>query len=161
MPGFGFGTTSASLSVTVGGVECVIDSLESTSIGCTTGPRQEGQVDVVVTVISNCVVGCDFTFNNGYTYDNSVQPVVTGISPTEGPTYGGLVLTITGSSFPEEPEEVTVSMGVRRCEVQTTSSTEVTCVVPNNPPGDVNVVVDTQTKGESFRGVEVSTLSPW
>ena len=61
------------------------------------------------------------------------------------------MLTITGTSFPNVSEEVTISMGVRRCEVQTASSTEITCVVPNNPPGEVNVVVDTQTKGENFR----------
>lgn len=161
MTGSGFGTSSTSLSVRIGGVECAIDSVEPTSIRCTTGPRSEGQVDVVVVVISECSLLCDYTFNNGYTYDNLVQPVVTSITPTEGPTYGGVVLTITGSSFPEEPDEVTVSMGVRRCEVQTTTSTEVTCVVPNNPPGDVNVVVDTQTKGESLRGVEVLALLSW
>ncbi len=58
------------------------------------------------------------------------------------------MLTITGTSFPEEPEEVVVSMGAKRCEVQSASSTEVTCVAPSNPPGEVDVVVDTQTKGE-------------
>ena len=69
-----------------------------------------------------------------------------------GPTYGGTLLTISGTSFPEVAEKVTVSMGVKRCEVQTASSEELTCVVPSNPPGNVEVVVDTETKGEKFRG---------
>jgi hypothetical protein len=57
------------------------------------------------------------------------------------------VMTISGTSFPEVAEELVVSMGARRCEVQTASSTQVTCVVPTNPPGDVDVIVDTQNKG--------------
>jgi hypothetical protein len=56
-------------------------------------------------------------------------------------------MTISGTSFPEVAEELVVSMGARRCEVQTASSTQVTCVVPTNPPGDVDVIVDTQNKG--------------
>jgi hypothetical protein len=68
------------------------------------------------------------------------------------------VLTITGTSFPNVSEEVTISMGVRRCEVQTVSSTEITCVVPNNPPGEVNVVVDTQNKGETCQDSNLSRV---
>ena len=151
MSGFGFGTSPTGISVTVGGVGCAIQSVEPRIIKCTTGASSAGQVDVAVSA-KDCTFLCSYTLNNGYTYDNLVQPVITGINPTEGPTYGGVILTITGSSFPEVSEEVTVSMGTKRCEVQTSSSTEVTCVVPNNPPGDVSVVVDTQTKGESLQG---------
>ena len=122
--------------------------METTIIKCTTGPHSGGVFDVVVSPQA----GGQYTYNNGFTYDDSVQPRITNINPTQGPTYGGIVLTITGTSFPDVSEEVTISMGVRRCEVQTASSTEITCVVPNNPPGEVDVVVDTQTKGENFRG---------
>lgn len=66
------------------------------------------------------------------------------------------MLTITGTSFPHKPEEVKVSMGERSCEILTASGTELTCVVPANPPGDVNVVVDTKTKGKKFRRDRVS-----
>lgn len=132
-------------------MKCKIDSIASTVITCTTGPRSAGLVDIVVS--SGCsILGCDYTFNNGFTYDDSVQPKITDINPMMGPTYGGIVLTITGTSFPTAPEEVTVTMGARRCEVKTTSSTEVTCTVPSNPPGNVNVVVDTEVKGKNIRG---------
>ena len=117
--------------------------MESTLVKCTTGPNSAGVVDVIATA-----KGTFYTLNDGYTYDDSVQPRITSIAPTKGPTYGGTVLTITGSSFPEVAEELVVSMGARRCEVQAASSTEVTCVVPTNPPGDVDVIVDTQNKGD-------------
>ena len=137
-----------------GVVPCEIQSVQYWEIKCTTGPNAAGLVDVVVS--SGCNdLGCEYMYNNGFTYDDTVQPRITSLHPTSGPTYGGLVLTITGTSFPVAGDEVKVSLGGKSCEVQSTSSSQVTCLVPSNPPGDGDVVVDTKNQGESFWGAEI------
>ena len=148
--GSGFGTSISGINVKIGGVDCDVESANPFTLKCITGPHAASLVDVVLSA-----TGITHTFNEGFTYDESLQPTITQLSPTEGPVYGGTLLTISGTSFPDVVESVTVTMGASRCEVQSTTSTEITCVVPSNPPGDVKVVVDSKDKGRAtYNGID-------
>ena len=45
------------------------------------------------------VDGITKILTDGYTYDASLTPEVTSVSPARGGTGGGVLLTITGSGF--------------------------------------------------------------
>ena len=53
-----------------------------------------GSCDVVATVN-----GLTATLSSAYTYDASLTPSVTGVSPTRGGTGGGTSITVTGTGF--------------------------------------------------------------
>ena len=153
--GHGFGTSTSAINVDVGDVNCAVTSVSSRVITCTTGPHAQGTVHV--TVSSS---GTRYTLNDGFTYDGSLQPKITNLNPAKGPVYGGTLLNISGSSFPDDIQDVAVTMGEKPCEVQTTTSTEIICIVPRNPPGYVTVVVDTKERGRaSYNGISGNYLS--
>ena len=128
--GSGFGTSNSDVNVLVGGVECEVELVMATEIVCKTGAHDNGTVDIVVT--SNDISA---TLHQKYTYDPSLEARITGFSPNQGPVYGGSVLTISGSGFPEVDSELEVMVGGNHCEVQSTTATQITCVLPRNPPG--------------------------
>lgn len=148
--GSGFGTSISGLDITIGGVACEVSNVDAFTLKCITGPHAASLVDVVLSA-----TGTTHTVNFGFTYDESLQPTITQLSPTEGPVYGGTLLTISGTSFPDVIENVEVTMGVSHCGVQSTTSTEITCIVPSNPPGHVKVVVDSKVRGRAtYNGID-------
>jgi hypothetical protein len=150
--GSGFGTSDSDLNVMVGGVECEVESVMSTEIVCKTGPHASGTVDIDVSANS-----VSATLNQMYTYDSTLEARITGFSPTTGPVYGGSVLTISGTGFPDVLSEIEVMVGANDCQVQNATATEITCILPRNPPGQAKVVVDTQKNGRaSYSGPETN-----
>ena len=148
--GSGFGTSNTDLSVSVSGVDCEVLSVEPTQISCKTGPHASGTVDIVVS--ANDVSA---SLSQKYTYDSALEAVITGFSPSSGPVYGGSLLTITGTGFPDTISEIEVMVGKNTCRVQSTTATEITCTLPRNPPGEEKVVVETQMNGRaSYNGSE-------
>jgi hypothetical protein len=68
-----------------------------------------------------------------------LRPTVTSVSPNEGPTAGGIAVTITGSNF---ASGATVAFGgAAATSVVVASATEITAKTPPHAPGSVNVVV--------------------
>ena len=146
--GNGFGTSKSGISVDIGGENCVIMSVMPSEIVCKTTAHSAGVVDLTVSA-----VGFNAKLEASYTYDPSLEPNITALEPARGPVYGGTLLTIKGNAFPDVISEVEVMIGSKRCDVKNTTSTEITCTVPRNPPGDAKVFVDTQRNGRaSFNG---------
>ena len=79
------------------------------------------------------------------TYEATVAPAVTGISPASGPTTGGTSVTITGSNL---DNATAVDFGTNAATIVSNTSTSITVLVPAGSTGTVDVTV-TSTKGTS------------
>lgn len=140
----GSGFTGA-YSVTFGGASgSSLQVLNDNQLLVTAPPNAPGTVSVVVTNLNGSSLQ---TASGLFTYIGFVNvPVVTGISPSSGPTSGGTVVTITGVNL-VGLENVTFG-GVSASSFQGLSSTTVTAVSPAHVPGTVDVQVRT-TSGTS------------
>lgn len=65
-------------------------------------------------------------------------PIISSVSPTSGPTSGGLVLTITGENF--APGAKVRVAGAESATVNVSSSTSMTAVLPPSPGGTTGAV---------------------
>ena len=59
-----------------------------------------------------------------------VVPEVSSMSPMEGSLGGGTLLTIVGTGLQGLYSDPAVLLGGKTCEIQSVSSTEVTCLTP-------------------------------
>jgi hypothetical protein len=77
------------------------------------------------------------TSSSVVTYSLSVTPSVTSISPNNGSSLGGTLVTITGTNFAASAPGVTVTLNGIPCAVQTSSSTSITCITGARPYGQI------------------------
>ena len=117
-------------------------------------PGAAGTVNVTVTTPlgTSPVTGNDqFTFTNA--------PIVTGVTPSSGPTSGGTTVAITGLQMTTATKVTFGSVSATSFHV--TSATKVTAVDPAQAAGTVNVTV-TSPKGTSIVSVldEFTYTSP-
>ncbi|XP_061122944.1 PKHD1 like 1, tandem duplicate 1 [Syngnathus typhle] len=82
---------------------------------------------------TNCTVAVLNTLDavnmsNGFTYKSQLTPVITEVSPRRGGTAGGTTLTISGSGFSTDPNEVNVTIAGSVCDVQSSNVTHVVCI---------------------------------
>jgi hypothetical protein len=105
-------------SVTIGGNPCVIQTgtQQHTQVICQAPQGTGGSQSVVVTVSAQSV-------SSFFIYDS---PAVQSISPNNGPTKGGTIVTITGSSFDQANGTVTIAGSP--CPVSTWSQSSITCI---------------------------------
>jgi hypothetical protein len=107
----------------------------STTITSTTPANTVGAVDVSVTDTSGQIS----TLTNGFYYLNPPDPVITKISPTNGYTTGGTVVTIYGTNFLVGD---TVQFGPNAgTGVAINNSTNITATTPSGNAGAANVTV--------------------
>src|SRR5205823_4388339 len=96
-----------------------------------------GTIDVRVSTsggTSPAVAGDQFTYN-------AVQPAVTSLSPSSGPTGGGTSVTITGTNF---IAGASGAFGLAAAaSVTVNSPTQTTAVTPSPSPGTVDVTITT------------------
>jgi hypothetical protein len=117
-------------------------------------PHPAGTVDVTVTTPLGT---SPKTAADHFTY--TTAPIVTGVTPSTGPTTGGTTVTITGLQM---ATATTVSFGtVPATSFTVTSTTKVTAVDPAQAAGTVDVTV-TSPKGTSVTSVldEFTYVSP-
>jgi hypothetical protein len=125
-PNVYFGTVQAS-NVTV---------VSATKITCTDPPEAAGTVNVTVTDPGGTSAT---STNDQFTY--TTAPIVTGLSPSQGPIQGGTTVTLTGSNF---TGATVVDFGTTAAtNVMIVSATEITCVDPAEAAGTVTVSVTT------------------
>jgi hypothetical protein len=121
-------------TVSFGANPGVIGSVSNTSITVTAPAGASGTVDVTVTTpggTSATVPTDHFTYG----------PAVTGLSPQNGPSAGGTVVTITGNGF---TGTTGVNFGANAgTNVTVNSNTSVTATSPAGTVGTVNVTVVT------------------
>jgi hypothetical protein len=148
-------------TITIGGSAATgVAFVSATSLTATTPAHAAGSVNVVVTN-PDTQTG---TGTSLFTYAGA--PSVSAISPTSGPTTGGIAVTITGTGF---VSGATIMIGGSAATgVAFVSATSLTATTPAHAAGPVNVVVtnpDTQTgTGTSlftYAGApSVSAISP-
>ena len=118
-------------------------------------------VDGAVDVIVRTTDGQNVTVAGGFTY-RFVPPEISTITPGQGPSAGGTVITIVGANFLPNPR---VSVGGGEATgVMRTSATQIVALTPAGTPGTADVVVtnsDNQavTRTAGFRFVPAPTLT--
>ncbi|CAM4636768.1 unnamed protein product [Leuciscus chuanchicus] len=109
--------------------ECNVHLQNSTStqLNCEVPPNNGSEAERACTVI---VMNGGDTVNltNSYTYRSSLTPVITSVSPRRGGTAGGTRLTITGTGFSSNVNDVTVTIAGSVCDVQSASESQIICV---------------------------------
>lgn len=121
------------MTVTFGGIVATdVNVTSNTTLTARTPARSAGTVAVIVQTPSGLA-----SQNNAFTYH---QPaVVTGVSPSTGPTTGGTLVTITGAGFTAGS---TVSLdGTAATNVTVVSSTQITARTPARAAGTASVQV--------------------
>ncbi|XP_036949440.1 PKHD1 like 1, tandem duplicate 1 isoform X2 [Acanthopagrus latus] len=125
----GSGFDPMNSTVTICGDECKVDRNMSTSsrLYCHSPFNNGSQSDVscVVAVVNRLDA---VNISNGFTYRSQLTPVITEVSPRRGGTAGGTRLTITGSGFSTNMNEVSVTIAGSVCDVQSTNNTHIICV---------------------------------
>ncbi|ACU71481.1 cell surface receptor IPT/TIG domain protein [Catenulispora acidiphila DSM 44928] len=120
-----------------------------------TAPAGSGAPSVTVTTPGGT--------SNGVTYTYVAAPVVSSVSPTQGPTTGGNTVTVTGTGFTGATSVLFGSVSVAFTVV---SATQITATAPAAPVAPVAVTV--VTPGGTSNGVlyfyvpppTVATVSP-
>jgi hypothetical protein len=118
----------------IDGVQTVFTAVDDTHITFTSPAHAAGAVNVAVTTAGGLA-----TRVNGYTY--SAAPFITSLSPDNGSTAGGTVVTITGSGF----------TGATAVGFAGTPATSFTVV------SDTQITVTTPAHALSFSTVTVTT----
>ncbi|KQZ08882.1 hypothetical protein ASD23_11075 [Agromyces sp. Root1464] len=118
--------------LTVDGVPVPFTQVSATEVTFTTPAHAAGAVDVVVTTPGGPSNALPFTF--------VPVPVLTALSPDEGPVAGGTPVTVTGTDLAGATEVTVDGVSVPFTQV---SATEITFSTPAHVAGAVDVVVTT------------------
>ncbi|MGW9178792.1 IPT/TIG domain-containing protein [Agromyces sp. NPDC055658] len=118
--------------VTVDGVSVPFTQVSDTEITFETPAHAAGEVDVVVTTAGGDSNALPFTY-----FD---EPVLTTLTPDEGPAAGGTLVTITGSALGGATEVTVDGVSVPFTQV---SDTQITFTTAPHAAGPVDVVVTT------------------
>ncbi|XP_039709652.1 fibrocystin-L isoform X1 [Pteropus medius] len=125
----GTGFNPQNSTILVCGSECAVDRLKSdrTTLLCKIPPNNgEGPEQA-----------CDVSVVNGkdlsesktpFTYSMSLTSLITEISPKRGTTAGGTRLTIMGSGFSENVQDVLVTIAEAKCDVEYSNKTYIICM---------------------------------
>ena len=158
----GTGFATSGVTVKFGGVAATYNSSTATSISVTAPAGTPGTVDVIVTVsgVSSQPASAD-----QFTYEST--PVVTSVSPTQGPTAGATAVTISGISF---AGTTTVKFGsVNATAYVVNSPTTITATAPAGAAGVVDITVtnfvatSATSAGDQFTYVpapSITSISP-
>ncbi|KAM8882915.1 PKHD1 like 1, tandem duplicate 1 [Synchiropus picturatus] len=142
----GNGFVPGQTTVTMDGQACEIQDITPRKVNCRTPPHAEGSVDVDIEVISVTFPSLTFNYSANYT------PVVDFITPVNGTI--GTVITLSGSGFGSDPEQVSVLINSMDCSVTSISDEEIVCTAGQNPGGTYKVVVNHHDKGDADSEVE-------
>jgi hypothetical protein len=125
----------ASATVTIDGLTAPVVSRTATTLSVTTPAHAAGVADVVVTNGS----GLWATLPAAFTF--VAPPVLSGASPSSGPTSGGTAVTLTGSGFVSGAGGSTVSFGGATATVVSGTSTTLVVTTPVHAAGTLSVTV--------------------
>ncbi|XP_058475058.1 PKHD1 like 1, tandem duplicate 1 [Solea solea] len=145
----GSGFDPQTSAVTVCDEECDVDREASTTthLYCMS-PRSnntQALLSCTVAVINqlNAV-----NISSGFTYKSLLTPVITEVSPRRGGTAGGTRLTITGSGFSTNVNDVDVTIAGSVCDVESSNNTHIVCVTnAHRPSEEAKVRVSIGDKG--------------
>ena len=119
--GSNFDSSPNETFIFIGDTECSIQTISSTQIECTLGQSEAGTFRVLVQITS---IGYSNT-NVNFTYNLQVD----SLSSTQGSTFGGLNLIISGSGF---STSTNVSICGKACPLLQSNYSSITCIVSIN-----------------------------
>ena len=129
-------------SAEIGGAPCIIISANLTQIECvTTTVSLPTRSNLTVTVLTETD-----TLENAVEFSINQTAFIHMIDPLTGPTFGGTLLTISGSNFlkdPSEEDRVKVTVGSEECVIQNVNDTHIQCLTSPHEPGYVSILVST------------------
>ncbi|WDQ35456.1 IPT/TIG domain-containing protein [Paenibacillus marchantiae] len=121
--------------VTFGGRAATSYTVNSAMQIMATAPAgSAGTVNIVVTT-----PGGTATLMGGYTYFMA-EPTITSVSPTSGPTSGGMIVTLTGTNL---TDATAVKFGATAASYTVNSATQITAIAPAGSAGTIDVTVTT------------------
>eukprot|EP00004_Rigifila_ramosa_P003876 TRINITY_DN1416_c0_g1_i9.p1 TRINITY_DN1416_c0_g1~~TRINITY_DN1416_c0_g1_i9.p1 ORF type:complete len:3012 (-),score=602.09 TRINITY_DN1416_c0_g1_i9:53-8956(-) len=152
--GSGFGSVAGDLTVLLGSLPCPISGIPTdASISCTL-PTVTQQVVSTVTVSRQLS-----STTSTQTITIMGPPILTSVSPGGSPS--GLTLTLTGTSFGNQPSAFSIFIGATLCPLVSGSlnnaGTQVNCVVPSLSLGVYNVTVRRNRFVSSARTFKIIT----
>ena len=136
---------------------CSLISVTTEQIECLTPANSETGAqttcDVSLTQLSGSV-----NSNSAFTYDRSLTPMLSSVSPLRGGTGGGTKITITGSGFATSGNIVTIDGST--CVVDTESENEITCYTDfHNGAVQAPVIVEVPSQGyAAYSDIEAATF---
>ena len=129
-------------SAEIGGAPCIIVSANLTQIECvTTTVSLPTKSNLTVTVLTETD-----TLEDAVEFSINETAFIHMIDPLTGPTFGGTLLTISGSNFlkdPSEEDRVKVTVGSEECVIQNVNDTHIQCLTSPHEPGYVSILVST------------------
>ena len=133
---FGRGSGSSNTRVLVGGLECRdVDVVGERTVRCLSPPSVPGKTKVVVEVGGVPSTTLSFVTMTG--------PAVDLVSPSNGPSYGGTTLIVSGTHLADLNNvnvDVEVTVGGRKCtNVAAKSESHVECVAPASDGNEENI----------------------
>ncbi|XP_043922184.1 fibrocystin-L [Protopterus annectens] len=124
-------------AVSVCNASCVVDMLSSTSevLYCEV-PFNNGTNNIQVCSVTATNGNNTVQHTDAFTYKSTLTPIITDVHPRRGGTAGGTSLTVTGSGFSTQIEEVMVTIAGTPCNVTFTNSTNVICITNSHSPSE-------------------------
>jgi hypothetical protein len=141
----------AGSTVKIGGKALSVTVRSATEITAKTPSFSAGRYEAIVTDENGVSSG-----GPSFTYVAPPKPVVTSVSPAEGPTSGGTIVTIKGSGFLAGS---TVKIGKAALSVSVRSATEITARTPSYWAGRYEVIVSDEN-GSSSSGLGFTYHTP-
>ncbi|KAF0024292.1 hypothetical protein F2P81_023094 [Scophthalmus maximus] len=125
----GSGFDPRNSTVTICGAECDVhrDVSTSTRLYCQS-PSNNSTLSVLSCAVAVANRLDAANVSSGFTYNSQLTPVIAEVSPRRGGTAGGTRLTIAGSGFSTNMNEVNVTIAGSVCDVQSTNNTHIVCV---------------------------------
>ncbi|XP_060949378.1 PKHD1 like 1, tandem duplicate 1 [Limanda limanda] len=125
--GSGFDPHNSTVTVCGGACDVDRDMSTSTRLYCLSPSNNSTQSELscVVAVVNELDA---VNISNGFTYKSQLTPQITEVSPRRGGTAGGTRLTISGSGFSTNVNEVNVTIAGSVCDVRSTNVTHIVCV---------------------------------
>ena len=125
---------------------CRVNSVNLTQIVC----QPQGHAPNVVN-ITIWVDETDFLIEEAYEYSFNVTALISSVTPSTGPTYGGTEIIITGKNFGASNDVLFVMIGDSECEVVNHNDTSITCITSSNPPGSYDIIMHSSSFGIALR----------
>ena len=143
--GTGF-DTETDPTVTVCSADCAVVSVTDTEIQCRT-PANSGSVTEDCAVSVSQASGKSVDLADSFTYDDSLTPQVSSVSPQRGGTGGGTSITITGTGFAASGNKVMIDGS--ECDITAESESSITCLT-NSHDGCIDVAVTVEVPGAGY-----------
>ncbi|CAF3294041.1 unnamed protein product [Rotaria sp. Silwood2] len=142
--GHGFSSNISEIEVNVGTDSCPITSTTSDKVECTIPPQRNNSNTANISITSHRI---SFPSSSVLTYDRTITPNISSVSPTFGSNSQNLV--ISGNNFAGSAQ-TNVTVGKTECTISSHSMGSVACTVGSNlPAGTHEVTVHVDGVGDS------------